>query len=105
MDTSGKTKHAVLFYVYGGPASQKVDVQFGTDWHYYLAAALKYIVVIVDGRGTGFQGRKIRNPIKNNLGFFETRDQLEAARIWAEKPYVDRRRIGIWGWVSAVYLT
>jgi dipeptidyl aminopeptidase len=41
---------------------------------------LKYIVVIVDGRGTGYKGRKLRNPVKGNLGFFETVDQIEAAK-------------------------
>jgi dipeptidyl aminopeptidase B len=105
MDTSGRTKYPVLFRVYGGPGSQLVDVKFAVDWHHYLACSLQYIVVTVDGRGTGYKGRKLRNPVKGNLGFFETRDQIEAARIWADKPWVDRKRIGIWGWVSEALRT
>ena len=100
MDVSGRIKYPVLFRVYGGPASQEVDVNFEIDWHYYLACSLDYVVVAVDGRGTGYKGRKLRNPVKGDLGFFETKDQIEAARAWVEKPYVDRKRIGIWGWVS-----
>ncbi|TRM58208.1 dipeptidyl peptidase IV N-terminal region-domain-containing protein [Schizophyllum amplum] len=99
MDDSGRTKYAVLFNVYGGPGSQTVDLRFaGYDWHGYLACGLQYITVAVDGRGTGFKGRAVRRVVKGDLGFWETQDQVEAARIWAGKPYVDPRRIGIWGW-------
>ncbi|KAJ6561203.1 dipeptidyl aminopeptidase [Mycena vulgaris] len=99
MDDSGRTKYPVLFRVYGGPFSQLVDLTFSRgDWHEYLACGHSYIIVTVDGRGTGFKGRALRNPVKGNLGFWETKDQVAAARIWAAKDYVDSRRIGIWGW-------
>ncbi|KAG6836690.1 hypothetical protein H0H93_004801 [Arthromyces matolae] len=98
MDDSGRVKYPVLFRVYGGPNSQMVDLKFSRSWHDYLACGLSYIIVTVDGRGTGFKGRHLRNPVKDNLGFYETIDQINAARIWAAKEYVDRKRIGIWGW-------
>ena len=107
------------FFSYGGPGSQMTDLKFNRDWDHYVACGLQYIVVVVDGRGTGYKGRKLMNPVRNNLGFFETRDQINAAksvgvsvksrynhllaaqcrRIWAAKNYVDPKRIGIWGWV------
>ena len=80
MDDSGRVKYPVLFRVYGGPSSQLVNTVFVRDWHDYLVCSLKYIVVIVDGRGTGFKGRKLRNPVRGNLGFFEAVDQINAAR-------------------------
>ncbi|EKM50720.1 uncharacterized protein PHACADRAFT_130177 [Phanerochaete carnosa HHB-10118-sp] len=98
MDDSGKTKYPVLFYVYGGPGSQLVDLRYVMDWHHFLAAYHKYVVVTVDGRGTGFKGRHLRNPLKDNLGHWETVDQIYAAKLWAAKGYVDPKRIGIWGW-------
>ncbi|ETW78834.1 dipeptidyl aminopeptidase [Heterobasidion irregulare TC 32-1] len=98
MDDSGRTKYPVLFRVYGGPGSQLVNTQFNRDWHHYVACALQYIVVTVDGRGTGMKGRKLRNPVKGNLGWWEVEDQVNAARLWASKDYVDVKRIGIWGW-------
>ncbi|KAG6889758.1 hypothetical protein C0995_014685 [Termitomyces sp. Mi166 len=98
MDDSGRVKYPVLFRVYGGPSSQMVDLKFARTWHDYLACGLSYIIVTVDGRGTGFKGRHLRNPVKDNLGFYETIDQINAAKIWAAKEYVDRKRIGIWGW-------
>jgi len=98
MDDSGRTKYAVLFFVYGGPFSQMVNMRYNRDWLDYLACGMQYVVVIADGRGTGYKGRKLRNPVKNNLGYFETIDQINAAKIWAAKEYVDSKRIGIYGW-------
>jgi len=98
MDDSGRTKYPVLFRVYGGPGSQLVSASFDVDWHAYLACSLQYVIVVVDGRGTGYKGRALRNPVKGNLGFWEVRDQINAARFWAAKDYVDPKRIGIWGW-------
>lgn len=80
MDDSGRTKYPVLFRVYGGPGSQLVDTRFGVDWHHYLACALQYVVVVVDGRGTGYRGRKFRNVVRKDLGFWEVKDQVAAAR-------------------------
>lgn len=80
-DDSGRTKYPVLFRVYGGPDSQMVHTRFERDWHTYLACSLKYIIVSVDGRGTGFKGRKLENPVRGNLGYWETKDQIEAARF------------------------
>jgi dipeptidyl aminopeptidase len=105
MDDSGRTKYPVLFRVYGGPDSQLVDTRFSIDWHHYLACSLKYVIVVVDGRGTGFKGRKHRNPIRGNLGYYEVIDQVNAARQWATKRYVDTKRIGIWGWSYGGYMT
>ena len=65
---------------YNGPGAQQVNVRFNRDFNWVLPINHKYIVVIVDGRGTGFKGRKLRNPVKDNLGFFETRDQINAAK-------------------------
>ena len=65
---------------YNGPGAQQVNVRFNRDWNSILPTNHKYIVVIVDARGTGFKGRKLRNTVRNNLGFFETRDQINAAR-------------------------
>lgn len=65
---------------YGGPESQQVNVEYKRNWHDYLVCTLQYIVVVVDGRGTGFKGRHLRNPVRNNLGFWETQDQINAAR-------------------------
>ena len=40
---------------------------------------LEYLVVEVDGRGTGFTGRKSRVGVRTQLGTLESRDQAAAA--------------------------
>lgn len=69
-----------IIHSYGGPNSQQVNLKYNVDWHYFLAAYHKYVVVVVDGRGTGFKGRSLRNPVKDNLGHWETVDQINAAK-------------------------
>ncbi|KAI1302768.1 dipeptidyl peptidase IV N-terminal region-domain-containing protein [Xylaria venustula] len=93
-----KKKYPVLFQQYSGPGSQSVNKKFAVDFQSYVAANLGYVVVTVDGRGTGFIGRKARVIVRKNLGKWEAHDQIAAAKIWAAKSYVDEARIAIWGW-------
>ncbi|KAF7914293.1 uncharacterized protein EAF01_000699 [Botrytis porri] len=100
-----KKKYPVLFYLYGGPGSQTVSKSFSVDFESYIASNLGYIVVTVDGRGTGFIGRKARTIIRGNIGHYEARDQIETAKIWASKKYVDESRMAIWGWSYGGFMT
>ncbi|RKU46112.1 hypothetical protein DL546_006514 [Coniochaeta pulveracea] len=93
-----KKKYPVLFHQYSGPVSQQVTKKFAVDFQSYVAANLGYLVVTVDGRGTGFIGRKNRVLIRGDLGHWESHDQIAAAKIWAAKSYVDKSRLAIWGW-------
>ncbi|GMK55819.1 hypothetical protein CspeluHIS016_0208750 [Cutaneotrichosporon spelunceum] len=105
MDTSGRKKYPLLIEVYGGPYSQKVSNAFSRDWHHFLACEHKYVVVKVDGRGTGFKGRALRNPIIDDLGRLEALDQAALARALVKRKYIDRDRVGIWGWSYGGYMT
>jgi dipeptidyl aminopeptidase len=98
-------KYPVLFYLYGGPGSQTVTKEFKIDFESYIASSLGYIVVTVDGRGTGYIGRKARVIIRGNIGYYEARDQIESAKIWAQKKYVDASRLAIWGWSYGGFMT
>jgi dipeptidyl aminopeptidase len=93
-----KRKYPVLFYQYSGPGSQTVDKKFKVDFQSYVASSLGYIVVTVDGRGTGFLGRKLRCITRGNIGVYEALDQIAVAKMWAKKKYVDEDRMAIWGW-------
>ncbi|CCX08607.1 Similar to Probable dipeptidyl-aminopeptidase B; acc. no. D5GM60, partial [Pyronema omphalodes CBS 100304] len=64
-------KYPVIFHVYGGPGSQQVQKTFKIDFQAYMAGGLDYLVVTVDGRGTGFIGRKARVAVRGNLGHWE----------------------------------
>jgi dipeptidyl aminopeptidase len=106
-DESGRTKYPVLFKPYGGPESQTADARFSSfnnGWNAHLASTLGYIVVSVDGRGTGFKGRGFRVPVYRRLGELEAEDQIAAARHYASLPYVDETKIGIFGWSFGGFL-
>lgn len=98
-------KYPVLFYLYGGPGSQTVNRKFTIDFQAYVSSSLEYIVVTVDGRGTGFTGRKTRCAVRDNLGYYEAMDQIETAKLWGEKKYVDASRMAIWGWSYGGFMT
>ncbi|HYJ80938.1 MAG TPA: S9 family peptidase [Longimicrobiaceae bacterium] len=100
-------KYPVIQYVYGGPGSQTVTDSWGGSrylWHQLLAQK-GYIVVSIDNRGTGGRGRDFKKQTYLNLGTFEARDQIEAARWLAAQPYVDPARLGIWGWSYGGYMS
>jgi len=100
-----RKRYPVLFHLYNGPVSQYVDRRFTVDFQSYVASSLGYIVVTLDGRGTGFRGRKHRCIIRGNLGHWEAHDQIAAAKLWAAKDYVDSNRIAIWGWSYGGFMT
>lgn len=95
-----KKKHPVLMYQYSGPGSQEVADSWNDSndyWHMMLAQK-GYIVVCVDGRGTGFKGANFKKVTQKELGKFEVADQIFVAKQLAKESFVDANRIGIWGW-------
>ncbi len=100
-------KYPVLIYVYGGPGSQSVTSSFGSfDFVWYQMLCQKgYIVACVDGRGTGGRGTEFEKQIYGNMGKLELNDQIEGAKYLASLPYVDKDRIGIWGWSFGGYMS
>ena len=100
-------EYPVLMRCYGGPGIQTVKHEWGYfDYIYnqYLAQQ-GYIVVSIDNRGTGGRGREFQKMTYQNLGHYESIDQIAGAEYLAEKPYVDEDRIGIFGWSYGGYLS
>ena len=97
-------KYPVLQYQYSGPGSQQVQDQFSVSWETYMASQ-GYIVVCVDGRGTGGRGADFEKQTYQNLGVKEAQDQVAVAEYMGQQPYVDKGRIGIWGWSYGGYMT
>ncbi|MGB6269331.1 MAG: S9 family peptidase, partial [Olleya sp.] len=95
------TKQYPLFmYQYSGPGSQQVANRWNSanDYWYQMLAQQGYIVVCVDGRGTGLKGADFKKVTQNELGKYEVEDQIDAAKLLAARSYIDSSRIGIWGW-------
>ena len=99
-DFDTKKKYPVLMYQYSGPGSQSVANQWNSsnDYWYYMLAQKGYIVICVDGRGTGFKGADFKKCTYKELGKYEVEDQIDAAKVIAGYEFVDASRIGIWGW-------
>lgn len=101
---SESKKYPVIMWQYGGPGSQQVKNAWGIGmfgagaaFEQYLAE-LGYISVCVDNRGTGGRGAEFEKCTYLRLGELESRDQVEAALWLGKQSYVDKSRIGIWGW-------
>ena len=103
-DFNPSKKYPVIQYQYSGPGSQQVLDNFGVSWETYMATQ-GYIVVCVDGRGTGGRGAQFQKSTYMKLGVQEAEDQVATAKYLGSLPYVDKNRIGIWGWSYGGYTT
>ena len=103
-DFNSAKKYPVIMYQYGGPGNQQVLNQWGIGMNgggaileQYLCQQ-GYLCVCVDNRGTGGRGAEFEKCTYLRLGELEARDQVETALWLGSQPYVDKERIGIWGW-------
>ncbi|MCM1032220.1 MAG: S9 family peptidase [Odoribacter sp.] len=101
-DFSPSKKYPVVMYQYSGPGSQEVLNRWQLDWMDAYAAQ-GFVIICVDGRGTGGRGRDFCDIVYKNLGYYETIDQIAAARYASTLPYVDPSRIAIYGWSYGGY--
>lgn len=103
-DFDTNKKYPVILFQYSGPGSQQVidawnsgSMGNGGAFDYYLAQQ-GFIVVCVDGRGTGGRGAAFEKCTYQRIGELESRDQVETALWLGKQSYIDKERIGIWGW-------
>ena len=103
-DFDPSKKYPVILFQYSGPGSQQGKNSWavgsmgnGGAFDYYLAEQ-GFIVACVDGRGTGFRGSDFEKCIYLKMGDLESKDQVETALWLGQQSYVDKNRIGIWGW-------
>lgn len=104
-------KYPVIMHQYSGPGSQQVLDSWnigaqrnGGIFEAYMADK-GFIMVCVDGRGTGGRGADFEKCTYLNLGVKESKDQVETAKYLGTLPYVDSKHIGIWGWSYGGYNT
>ena len=104
LDFDANKKYPVILFQYSGPGNQQVlnawntgSMGQGGAFDYYLAQE-GFIVVCVDGRGTGGRGADFEKCTYLRLGDLESKDQVETAIYMNTLPYVDKDNIGIWGW-------
>lgn len=100
-------RYPVLMFVYGGPGSQQVTDAWkaANYWWFQMLAQQGYLVACVDNRGTGGRGEAFKKITYLQLGKYETIDQIEAAKWLGTQSYVDKNRIGIFGWSYGGYMS
>lgn len=99
-DFDPSKSYPLLMFQYSGPGSQQVaNKWYGANdfWHSMLANE-GYIIVCIDGRGTGYKGADFKKVTQKELGKYEVEDQITAAKQLGSRDYIDANRIGIWGW-------
>ncbi len=107
LDFDSSKRHPVLMYIYGGPGSQTVTNSWGWSnllW-FEMLAQKGYIIVSVDNRGTGSRGEEFKKSTYLQLGKLETIDQINANKHLGLLPYVDSKRIGVFGWSYGGYMS
>jgi dipeptidyl-peptidase-4 len=98
-------KYPVLVDTYGGPGSREVTKNFNIEgWYQYLAQH-GYIITCADGRGSGGRGDAFKKVIYQQMGKYESDDQIAFAHYLKTLPFVNAERIGIWGWSFGGYLS
>jgi dipeptidyl-peptidase-4 len=100
VDFDENKKYPLFMFQYSGPGSQQVGNSWNTanDYWHNMLAQKGMIIVCVDGRGTGFKGAEFKKSTYLNLVKFETEDQIAVAKKLAELPFINKEKIGIWGW-------
>ena len=106
-DFDSNKKYPLYMFLYGGPGSQQVTDSWGWFnyfWYQHLNQ-LGYIVACVDNRGTGGKGAEFKKMTYQELGKYETIDQINAAKHFGSLDYIDSNRIGIQGWSYGGYMS
>lgn len=106
-DLDANKKHPVMIYQYSGPGAQSVYKNWGGS-HYAFHQMLTQegvVVAVVDTRGTGGRGADFKKITYAQMGRYESEDLNEAALYLSKLPYVDKQRIGIWGWSYGGYMS
>ncbi len=97
-DFDATQRHPLLVHAYGGPGSRMVaDTWQGGNALVRVFLDAGFLVLTVDGRGTGGRGKAFEAPVRHRLGQIEAADQASAVRALAKAPFVDAARVGIWG--------
>jgi dipeptidyl-peptidase 4 len=94
----------LLVTVYGGPGVQRVSNEWIPPWHHYMAGR-GYGLLQLDNRGSSNRGKAFEDPIYGQLGVAEVQDQLVGVHYASDLPWVDARRIGVFGHSYGGYMT
>ncbi|XP_050306548.1 dipeptidyl aminopeptidase-like protein 6 isoform X1 [Anthonomus grandis grandis] len=99
--------YPVVVEVNGRPGSKAVTEEFVVDWATFMSSHCDVVYVKLDVRGSKGQSNRA---LYRQLGGVEVQDQLSVIEYLLNKDhkyhkYLDKTRIGIWGWGYGGYVT
>jgi dipeptidyl-peptidase-4 len=94
----------VIVDTYGGPGVQRVTNTWGSLFHQYLVQH-GYVVFQLDNRGSGMRGARFETALGHRMGNVEVQDQVRGVEFLRSLPFVDGKRIGIFGWSYGGYMS
>ncbi|XP_068598933.1 inactive dipeptidyl peptidase 10 [Brachionichthys hirsutus] len=97
--------HPLLVIVDGVPGSQSVTEEFSLDWPQVLSGTHSVALAWLDGRiGVG-RGQKATAADPRKLGSLRVKDYLGVTELLMQLPYIDDRRVLLYGKAFGGYLT
>lgn len=94
-------KYPLLVSVYAGPESGTRNESYPMagfrGWMEASLAELGFVVASFDGRGTIGRGREFLQSVYGKLGIVEIDDQAAGVKALTQRPYIDPKRVGIFG--------
>ncbi|RKY88902.1 S9 family peptidase, partial [candidate division KSB1 bacterium] len=104
-DFNPEKAYPLICSVYGGPLFPRVRNSFyGTSFEHALAQ-LGFIVFVMDNRGTPNRGKKFETATYLKLGQVDLADQVAGVKFVTQRPYIDGKRVGIYGGSYGGYMT
>jgi dipeptidyl-peptidase-4 len=101
-------RYPVVVDVYGGPGVQQVQRSWGGGPSGFFKQYLVqqgYIVFTLDNRGSAGRGVRFKTAIYHHMSHVEVQDQVVGVNYLKTLPYVDPKRIGVFGWSYGGYMT
>ena len=100
-------QYPVLVFQYSGPGSQMVMNGFGGGHHFWHQMLVQqgFVVAVIDPRGTGGRGVEFKKQTYRQLGKLEAEDHIAFGNYLHQQPWVDKDKVGIWGWSYGGYMS
>ncbi|XP_060931104.1 inactive dipeptidyl peptidase 10 [Limanda limanda] len=97
--------YPLLIIVDGVPGSQSVTEEFSLDWAQVLSSSQSVALAWVDGRSGVGRGQKTPALDTRKLGSLRVKDYLGVVELLMQLPYIDDRRMALYGKAFGGYLT